>query len=167
MSSSIAFKQKSTNHVIETRCLPLRGLLWTLLLLNGISRHSSPVICVPSMALMRSLVDLHYIKKSLCGGVYCYQQSGPNQIKAGARDEEREMKSRIRVRNRRKGLTKRRGVWAEWKKREVEEWRNTMKGMWKAFLHPDAFRNIVIELEQSNENWDHLEYPSLMNWTAG
>ncbi|KAI2668565.1 Lipopolysaccharide-responsive and beige-like anchor protein [Labeo rohita] len=49
------------------------------------------------MPLMRSLVDLHYIKKSLCGGGYCYQQSGPNQIKAGEWDEEREMKSRIRV----------------------------------------------------------------------
>lgn len=104
VSNSIDFKLKSTNHIIETRCLSLHGLLWTPLLYNGISRHSSPVICVPSVPLMRSLVDLHYIKKSLCGEVYCYHQSGPNQIKAGERNEKRAMKSRIRVRNRQKGL---------------------------------------------------------------
>ncbi len=95
------------------------------------------------MPLMRSLVDLHYIKKNLCGGVYCYQQSGPNQIKAGEWDEEREMKSRIRVRNRRKGLMYRCAVWAEWKKREVEEWINTMRGTWKASWLPDAFMHTV------------------------
>jgi len=89
VSNSIAFKLKSTNHIIETRWLLLHGLLWTLLLYNGISRHSSPVICVPSVTLMRSLVDLHYIKKSLCGAVYCYKQSGPNQIKAGERNEDK------------------------------------------------------------------------------
>lgn len=118
------------------------------------------------MPLMRSLVDLHYIKKSLCGGVYCYQQSGPNQIKAGEWDEEREMKSRIRVRNRRKGLMYRSAVWAEWKKREVEEWRNTMRGTWKASWLPDAFMHTV-KARAVRRELGHFWHTSLSLFSVG